>query len=257
MSGTGERTLALALGVIWAGAPAAACRLALVLGMDVSASVDSREYALMMRGTAAAMRAPEVAAAFLTGAPVALSAFVWAGAREQAMVLDWTLIVDEAALAAAAGRIAGFARPGGDPLGPWSGRTGVGGAMLAARGLLDRAPDCDAQTLDLAGDGVSNDGPEPGPLRGALFQGVTVNALAVSGDLPVDHGTLAEEGGRLSGWFAAEVLHGPGAFVESADAYSDFERAMTRKLLRELRPALLGDRGPGRDAPIAAARESR
>jgi hypothetical protein len=30
------------------------------------------------------------------------------------------------------------------------------------------------------------------------------------------------------------VIHGPGAFVEQAEDYRDVERAMTRKLLREL-----------------------
>ena len=231
---------ALALLMALAGPTAADCRLALVLGMDVSASVDTREYRLMMEGTARAMQAPEVAAAFLDGAAVALSAFVWAGAREQALVLGWVTIDGEAALAAAAARIAAFPRPVGDPEGDWTGRTAVGSAMLAARNLLDGAPACDAQTLDLAGDGVNNDGPEPGPLRAALFDGVTINALAVSGDLPLDHGTFAAEGGQLSAWFHAHVLHGPGAFVESAEDYDAFERAMERKLLRELRPPVIG-----------------
>ena len=30
------------------------------------------------------------------------------------------------------------------------------------------------------------------------------------------------------------MIQGPGAFVEEADDYDDFERAMRRKLLREL-----------------------
>ena len=243
MVGAPALVLALALAWAWVGAAAAGCRLALVLGMDVSASVDSREYALMMQGTAAAMRAPEVQAVFLEGALVAVAAFVWAGAREQAMVADWVLVKDAAVLERLAGRIAGFARPGGDPQGPWGGRTAVGAALQAARVLLDRAPGCDAQTVDLAGDGINNDGPEPGPLRAALLDGVTINALAVSGDLPFDHGTIEEEGGRLSAWFRDHVLHGPGAFVESAEDYRDFERAMTRKLLRELRPPVIGGTG--------------
>jgi len=234
----GARVLALVAGF---AAPAAAeCRLALVLGMDVSASVDAREYALMMNGTAAALMAPVVQAAALAGPPVALAAFVWAGAREQAVVAEWALIDNPEALARFAARIAGFPRPTGDPLGAWSGRTGVGAALLAAQTLLERAPDCAAQTIDLAGDGENNDGPEPAPLRAALPAGVTVNALAVSGDLPLDHGTFADEGGQLSAWFAQNLLHGPGAFVESALDYDDFERAMTRKLLRELLPPLLG-----------------
>lgn len=244
------RALVLALLITGALTPARAdCRLALVLGMDVSASVDAREYALMMNGTAAALVAPEVQDAFFSAAPVALAAFVWAGAREQAVVADWARIDSPQALDRFARRVAAFPRPSGDPMGPWGGRTGVGAALLSALALLERAPTCDVQTIDLAGDGPNNDGPEPGPLRGALLHGVTVNALAVSGDLPLDHGTFASEGGQLSAWFTENLLHGAGAFVESALDYSDFERAMTRKLLRELLPPLMGQatraRAPG------------
>jgi len=231
---------ALALLLALAGPAAAECRLALVLGFDVSASVDAREYALMMQGTAAALVSPAVAAAALADRPVAIAAFVWAGRREQALVARWSMIESTADLARLAARISAFPRPEGDPIGPWTGRTAVGSALMSARGLLDTAPPCDSQTVDLAGDGESNDGPAPGPLRAAFFSDVTINALAVGGDLPLDHGTMAEEGGQLSAWFAANVLWGPGAFVESAVDYDDFERVMTRKLMRELQPPLLG-----------------
>lgn len=235
------RIFAVALAALVIGGAAwAECRLALVLGMDVSASVDAREYALMMNGTAAALRSPRVREAALSGAPVAMAAFVWAGSREQAVAARWALIDSPEALERFADAIAAFPRPAGDPMGPWTGRTAVGSALIAGRQLLDQAPVCDARTMDLAGDGENNDGPEPAPLRARLLAGITVNALAVSGDLPYDHGTMDEEGGRLSRWFAANVLHGPGAFVESALDYDDFERAMTRKLERELRPPLLG-----------------
>jgi hypothetical protein len=250
--------LALGPGLV-SGAPAGAeeCRLALVLGFDVSASVDAREYRLMMEGTAAALVSPPVSRAALADLPVAMAAYVWAGAREQAVVAGWTLIDGPEALARLAGRIAAFPRPDGDPLGPWRGRTGVGAALEAARSLLDRAPACDAQAVDLATDGENNDGPEPGPLRAVLFAGATVNALAVGGDLPLDHGTVFEEGGRLSAYLERHVIWGPGAFVESAVDYDDFERAMTRKLERELRPWLLGAADapgtmPGRPPDCAA-----
>lgn len=93
-------------------------------------------------------------------------------------------------------------------------------------------PACDARTLGRAGNGISIDGPE-----GARLPGITVNALAVGGDIPLDH--EGAEGG-LSLWFAAHVLQGPGAFEMTADGYEDFARAMQRTLLRELSPPLLG-----------------
>ena len=57
-------------------APASACRLALLLALDVSSSVDEAEYELQRNGLAAALLSPNVEAAFLSGgAPVALAAF--------------------------------------------------------------------------------------------------------------------------------------------------------------------------------------
>lgn len=214
-------------------APAGAqCRLALALAFDVSASVDDREYRLMMQGTASALRDPEVRRAALSGAPVALAAYVWAGAREQAVAANWVLIDSAEALAVFADRLAGFPRPSGDPLGSWAGRTGVGAALMAGNQLLRLGPDCDARTIDLAGDGVSNDGPDS-----AQLPGITVNALAVGGNLPLDHDGAID---GLGDWYARTILQGPGAFVLQADGYEDFARAMRLKLLRELQPLLLG-----------------
>ena len=38
----------------------------------------------------------------------------------------------------------------------------------------------------------------------------------------------------LARYYQQYVIQGPGAFVEMATDYADFERAMRRKLLREL-----------------------
>ncbi|WP_349768738.1 DUF1194 domain-containing protein [Rhodobacter sp. NTK016B] len=208
------------------------CRLALVLGFDVSASVDAREYELMMRGTATALRDPEVRAALFAGPPVALAAYVWGGRREQAVAAGWALIERETQLAEFADRLEGFPRPTGDPLGRWGGRTGVGAALAAGARLLMRAPVCDRQVIDLAGDGENNDGPDT-----TRLDGITVNALAVAGNMPLgEFGAI--DGLRL--WYAERVLQGPGAFVIEAQGFEDFARAIRLKLLREVSPPLLG-----------------
>ena len=51
---------------------------------------------------------------------------------------------------------------------------------------------------------------------------VTVNGLAIGGALE-----------DLPGYFERSLISGPGAFVEIAQDYQDFEKAMTRKLVRE------------------------
>ena len=41
-------------------------------------------------------------------------------------------------------------------------------------------------------------------------------------------------------FYQREVLRGPGAFLEVAQGFEDYERAMRRKLERELTPPVIG-----------------
>lgn len=213
--------LALALA---SAAPAAAreCRMALSLGLDVSSSVDRREYAFQVEGLAGALRDPSVAAAFLAvpGTVVALQVFEWSGRGQQTVRVDWTEIGSAADLEAAAARLeAGerlFARY----------PTAVGEAMRFGAEALATREDCAERVLDLSGDGESNDGIAPDAVkRGPLFEGITVNGLVIG----VARRLLARH-------YARYVIHGPGAFVEEAVDHADFGRAMRRKLIRELQP---------------------
>ena len=213
------------LGMVLAAAPSqAACRLALALGLDVSASVGTRDYRLQMGGTAAALRAPAVRAALLQGEPVALAAYLWSGQREHWLVLDWTPIDGDAALERFAATLERTGRP------PFDGRTATGAAMDAGLGLLRQAPDCARLTLDLATDGVANDGVDPGEVAAGA---VTVNALAIGEEGPTGRSSLPPDE-ALTDWLLRDVIRGPGGFVEAAAGFADFERAMTEKLLREL-----------------------
>ncbi len=216
--------------------PAAACRLALVLALDVSASVDAEEYRLQAEGLAAALTSAPVKRLLLNGPPVALAAFQWSGPDDQALVADWRLIETEAALDAFAAQVLGAPRPAG-----FDGRTAIGAAMLRGAALLAMAPPCDGRTIDIAADGESNSGPPPRQARlQPALAGITVNALSIGGDLPMDHGTAAEEGGKLSAYLEAEVIHGPLAFVERAADHGHFAEAMQRKLERELEVMVVG-----------------
>jgi hypothetical protein len=194
------------------------CTLALVLALDVSASVDGHEYRLQIEGTAQALQAN---AASLLAGPVALAATHWASRNEQRLVAGWTLIDSPKALEAFTARLHAAPRP------DWRGRTATGEALAHAEALFASAPACARQVIDISTDDVRNDG--------ALMRTrVEVNALAVGGDLPLDHGTRAEEGGTLTRWLQTHVIAGPGAFVEQADDWRDFARAMERKLWREI-----------------------
>ena len=233
---------ALALG---AGAAGAECRQALALGLDVSGSVDTAEYALQLGGLAAALESPDVSEALLEppGLPVHLAVFEWSGPGARRLLLDWTAIDGPDVLARVTGILRGTGRVPLDP------STAIGEAMLYGADLLSRRPECPRWTLDLSGDGRANAPPRPVEVRAmpALAR-ITVNALAVGVDQPV-HGDIRQaEIAALQAYFASEVIHGPGAFVETALGYSDFEDAMRRKLLRELEGLSVS----GLDAPSPA-----
>ena len=233
--------LGLALALALAAGPAAAeCRQALALGLDVSGSVDSDEYALQLGGLAAALDSDEVRAILLElpELPVHLAVFEWSGPGSPRPLVGWTAIDGAEALKAVTGALRAAGRVPSDP------STAIGEAMLYGARLLAERPECPRWTLDLSGDGRSNATPRPARVREMAPLGrVTVNALAVGVDSPV-HGDIRQaEIAALSAYFRAEVIHGPGAFVETALGYEDFEDAMQRKLLRELEGLSVSGRG--------------
>lgn len=229
---------ALALCLALAAGPTDACRLALALGLDVSGSVTGREHRQQVAGLAAALRDPAVQAALLAvpDAPVALAVYEWSAASYQALIRDWALMEDAAAIERAASEIEAWGRRKAPEA------TGLGAAMLYGAALLARSPACDRLTLDLSGDGRSNSGPRPRAVRdNAELAEITVNALVIAPD--------AAEGDSLEAYFRAEVIRGPGAFTLRARGYDDYARAMREKLLKELETLAIGALTPTGDGP--------
>ena len=114
----------------------------------------------------------------------------------------------------------------------------MGAALSFAATALREGPDCWTRVVDVSGDGESNEGLSPALVyQHHPFEGVTVNALVVGGELDSRGEPINE--GDLVAWFHAEALHGPGAFYVQADDYTDYERAMREKLRHEVRTPLL------------------
>ncbi len=220
-----------------AGAAQASCRLALVLALDVSASVDAAEYDLQRRGLAAALNADPVRAAILEGGDgdVALSVFEWSGFFQHKLHLGWTRLRSHADIDAAVRALGDMTRSRDDfP-------TAVGQALGYAATQLARGPECTRRVIDVSGDGINNMGFGPAAAyRNFPFRDVTVNGLVV-----LDHDP------EVLRFYLEQVARGPAAFVMTADDFNGFEAAMTRKLYREIngivfgaaRPALPGPRG--------------
>ena len=237
------RALALMLALLAGGAEASLagpCRLALALALDVSGSVDAREYRMQMDGLAAALDDPDVRGALLADpeAPVAVTVFEWSGSGFQRMVQDWVTLDDAAALDGVIGTLRAHDRA------PAPQATGLGAALRFGHGLLAAGPACWERTLDVSGDGENNDWPNPRSLRAAgALDGIRINALAVVGGRGKsdsgDQGT-GDASPDLPGYFRAEVIQGPDAFVEVAEGFEDYARAMRRKLLKELETRPVG-----------------
>nr|WP_238529739.1 DUF1194 domain-containing protein [Pseudooceanicola batsensis] len=214
---------------LMAGAAAADCRLALVLALDVSASVDSSDYALQRDGLAQALNHPTIRAAILDGAPgdVVLHVFEWSGRYQQTTVVDWTVLDTPAAMDEIVARIGGWKRSYKEfP-------TALGYALGHAAGVLETGPRCARQVVDVSGDGINNEGFMPvSAYMHFPFDGVTVNGLVVQG-----------KQAEVVDFYRREVLRGPGAFLETADGFEDFESAMIRKLFREINGMVVGSSG--------------
>jgi Protein of unknown function (DUF1194) len=216
------RAALLALALSLAAGEAAACRLAMTIGMDVSASIDDREHALQREGLASALLDPEVAAAFLSGAdPIELQIYEWSGRTRQTVIVAWTPIVDEGDLEGVAATLR--AMPRADREFP----TALGQSLLYA-GAGFAAVDCPESVINISGDGENNDGIHPRVVvREIASETLRVNGLVVGGNVE-----------RLRRYFEENVIHGPGAFVETTLDFEGFAAAMRRKLIRELGPVV-------------------
>ncbi len=226
--------------VLGAGASTAQCRQALALGLDVSGSVDAREYRLQIEGLAAALGSPGVRQSLLTlpRAPVQILVYEWSGPSDQALILPWTPILDENALDGVIAQILLTERREASP------GTALGVAMQKGSAYLAQRPDCWKRVLDISGDGKSNLGPRPVDVKALLeTTDITINALVIGADAPVLNDLRQSEISELSAYFQANVIMGPEAFVETALGFEDYAAAMARKLERELDTIVISDAG--------------
>jgi hypothetical protein len=216
----------------WAGpaVPQTPVALELVLAVDASGSVDISEFDLQTHGLASAFRDPEVIAALEGFAPagIAVALVQWSGRRQQMMVIDWTLVRDRPSALAFAETV--------EATGRWLlGETAIADALAFGMELLGRNRFEGARrTIDISGDGPTNAGGDPDPVRdAAAAAGITINGLAIVNEIPT-----------LDIYFAEHVIGGPDAFLLIAKDYHDFAYAIRQKLLREIQGAGLA----GRDA---------
>lgn len=199
---------------------ARSCALELILAVDVSGSIDAREFALQNEGMASAFEDPRLAEAIIRqegGIYVVLTQ--WSGATRQRQVTDWHHLTDVESMAGFARQI----RRGGRNWRNYS--TAIGEALAHALDVGRTVPArCARRVIDVSGDGVNNEGRAPRAVSNALYAlGYTINGLVIRGDSP-----------DPIRYYEKNVIAGDRAFLEVASDFEDYPRAILRKLLKEI-----------------------
>src|SRR5499427_5289940 len=206
--------------------------LLLVLSSDVSRSIDAPKFKLQRDGYAAAIMNPRVIQAIRSGAlgKIAVSFVEWSGVGAQKVVIDWTIISDEASARDFSAQVIEAPRAFAD-------RTSISGGIDFAMAQLARAPSqSNRRTIDVSGDGTNNSGRDVADARDeAVAKGVTVNGLVILSERPMswnaDH---TNPPGGLENYYRNNVIGGPGAFVMVAENFSSFGQAILNKLIAEI-----------------------
>jgi len=235
--GVATRVLAfLVLIAVQFGSPAARAAeevdLLLVLSSDVSRSIDAPKFKLQRDGYAAAIVNPRVLQAIRSGAlgKIAVSLVEWSGIGAQKIVIDWTIIRDEATAKDFSAQVIEAPRAFAD-------RTSISGGIDFAMAQLARAPfQSNRRTIDVSGDGTNNSGRDVTDARDeALANGVTINGLVILSERPMswnaDH---TNPPGGLDAYYRNNVIGGPGSFVMVAENFSSFGQAILSKLIAEI-----------------------
>jgi len=202
--------------------------LELALAVDVSRSIDADEARLQRDGYVAAFRDPRVIGAIRSGVlgRIAVAYFEWAGSGRVELVVGWTLIDGPDSAHAFADtldrKFLGSAR-----------YTSISGAIDFALPLFDNGFEGTRRVVDVSGDGPNNRGRLVTSARDtAVAAGITINGLPI----------LDEGGGPFSRYNIPDldlyyrdcVIGGPGAFLVVAENFTDFARAIRRKMVLEI-----------------------
>ncbi len=203
--------------------------LELVLAVDVSGSVDFEEASLQRDGYVRAIGSPEFAKAVASGVlgRIAVTYVEWAGDGVQHTVLDWRVIKGAGSAAAFAKSL----REAPISTGPW---TSISDAIIFSVPLLENNQfQGTRRVIDISGDGPNNTGILVTEARmDATAKGITINGLPIINDRLQPSGRPQLE--NLDRYYAACVIGGPGAFLVVAKNFTDFGRAIRRKLLFEI-----------------------
>lgn len=200
----------------------------LVLAVDISYSMDEDEQRLQRAGYMEAITSPEVLEAIRRGPNqrIAVAYVEWAGAGEQRLTVDWTLIDGKATAEAFVAKL--MAQPIRRAY-----RTSISGALGFSAPLFDRnGYDGLRQVIDVSGDGPNNQGlPIEEVRREVLERGIVINGLPILIKRP-NFGTM--DIADLDTYYSECVVGGEGSFMVPIKTREAFSAATRMKLLMEI-----------------------
>jgi hypothetical protein len=225
--------------------------LLLVLSSDVSRSIDAPKFKLQRDGYAAAIVNPRVIQAIRSGAlgKIAVSFVEWSGVGAQKVVIDWTIIRDEASAKDFSAQVI-------EAPSAFADRTSISGGIDFAMTQIERAPfEAHRRTIDVSGDGTNNSGRDVSIARDeAVGKGVTINGLVILTEQPLSwNAEHTNPAGGIENYYRVNVVGGPGAFVAVAQDFASFGQAILNKLVAEIADAPVRDIAPGSLADAGAA----
>jgi len=171
---------------------------------------------------------PEVLQAIRSGIEgrIAIAYFEWSGPETRRLLLDWTVIEDEASAKAAAAKLAAFPIRSGMS-------TSISSAIEFAMPMYGKAYEGMRKVLDISGDGPNNAGLlVTVPREAALSRGITINGLPIINDRP--NRTGFPQFKDLDLYFQHCVIGGPGAFLVVAEGFDTFAEAIRKKMIIEI-----------------------
>lgn len=200
----------------------------LVLAVDVSRSMSFNEQLIQRKGYAAALTDPNVIKAISYGllGRIAVTYIEWAGDYAQNVVVDWTIIENEADAAAFAAKL--------ETIQPTSmRRTSISGGINFSAGLFSgNGITSQKQVIDVSGDGPNNQGePVTFARDRAVDAGIIINGLPLMTSDGFGGGFNIDD---LDEYYINCVIGGPGSFSIPVTEWQEFPAAVRRKLILEL-----------------------
>ncbi|WP_181708460.1 DUF1194 domain-containing protein [Chthonobacter rhizosphaerae] len=202
--------------------------LELVLAADGSGSIDDDELALQRRGYADAIMSREVLDAIQAGLTgrIAVAYVEWGGPTSQHVIVDWSVVSDEASAKVFADKLVTRPRAA-------YGYNSISAAIDFSVYLIENnAYEGLKAVIDVSGDGPNIGGrPVQVSRDEAVAKGVTINGLVIQRP----GGMVRRVNGEpLSAHYERDVIGGPGAFVVVADETTSFPEAVRRKMVLEI-----------------------